>query len=85
MLPTFTHICISNQREQSLNQTDVKTDPRQRRIGNANKENVQQALSALALYPFTRRLGMTANAVNDLVDKARADAANPNLKAYFPL
>ena len=60
-------------------------ESRQRRIGSINHGNVQQALSALALYPFTRRLGMTIDAVNDLVNRARADAANRSLKAYFPL
>lgn len=61
------------------------TDARQRRIGDANKQNMQQALSALALYPFTQRLGMNVAAANDLINRARADAANANLKAYFPL
>ena len=46
---------------------------------------MNQALSTVALYPFTRRLGMTISDVNSLVTRARADAANPNLKAYFPL
>ncbi len=54
-------------------------------IGNANKDNVQQALRTLAVFPFTRRLGMTMEEVDLLVDRARADAANPSLKAYFPL
>lgn len=54
-------------------------------IGNANKENVQQTLRTLAVFPFTRRLGMTIGDVDLLVDRARADAVNPSLKAYFPL
>ncbi|KAL8938389.1 MAG: hypothetical protein Q9211_003219 [Gyalolechia sp. 1 TL-2023] len=61
------------------------TDDKQRRIGEANKENIRQLLSTLAIFPFTRRLGMSINAVNDLVDRAREDAANPGLKPYFPL
>ena len=60
-------------------------DPTQRRIGNENKENIQEALRTLALYPFTRRLGMPIEEVNTLVARARADAANPSLRAYFPL
>ena len=60
-------------------------DARQRRIGNAYKENVEQTLMTLALYPFIQRLGMTIEALNDLVTRAREDAANPSLKAYFPL
>lgn len=61
------------------------TDARQRRIGEANKENIRQLLSTLAIFPFTRRLGMSINAVNELVNRARADAANANLRPYFPL
>lgn len=63
----------------------VMIDARQRRIGDANKQNMQQALDALALYPFTQRLGMNVAAANDLINRARADAANASLKAYFPL
>ncbi|KAL9600330.1 MAG: hypothetical protein Q9219_003280 [cf. Caloplaca sp. 3 TL-2023] len=61
------------------------TDARQRRIGDANKENARQLLSTLAIFPFTRKLGMSINDVNDLVNRARADAANVGLKPYFPL
>lgn len=63
----------------------IKTDPRTRRIGNANRENIQQALSNLAIFPFTRRLGMAIQEVRSLVASACADAANPELKAYFPM
>ena len=63
----------------------IGVDPRQRLIGNVNKENIQQALRTLAIYPFTRFLGMTMEEVDSLVDRARADAANQDLKAYFPL
>ena len=70
---------------QNLADWSMFVDPRQRLIGNANKENVQQALRTLALLPFTRRLGMTMQEVDSLVSRARSDAANPSLKAYFPL
>ncbi len=60
-------------------------DSRQQLIGNANKENIQQALRTLAIFPFTRRLGMTMEEADILVGRARTDAANTSLKAYFPL
>ncbi|KAL8677740.1 MAG: hypothetical protein Q9186_005850 [Xanthomendoza sp. 1 TL-2023] len=58
---------------------------RQRRIGQANRENIDRLLAAFAIFPFTRRLGMSINAVNELVNRARVDATNANLKPYFPL
>ncbi|KAL6717206.1 hypothetical protein ACLMJK_005121 [Lecanora helva] len=64
---------------------DDVTDSRERRIGEENRDNIQQALSTLAIYPFTSRLGMSIQEVRALVASARVDAANPKLKAYFPL
>lgn len=61
------------------------SDPKQRRIGNAKQENIRQALTTLAIFPFTRRLGLTIEEVHTLVAGACTDAANPGLKAYFPL
>ena len=63
----------------------TSTDPRSRRIGDANRDNIQQALSNLAIFPFTRRLGMAIEDVRALVASACIDAANPGLKAYFPM
>ena len=60
-------------------------DLRERRIGDANRENIQQALSNLAIFPFTRYLGMAIGDVRALVASACVDAANPNLRAYFPM
>ncbi|KAK3176798.1 hypothetical protein OEA41_008123 [Lepraria neglecta] len=60
-------------------------DPRSRRIGDANRDNIQQALSNLGIFPFTRRLGMAIEDVRALVARACVDAANPGLKAYFPI
>ena len=60
-------------------------DPRERQIGEANRDNVHHLLSNLAVYPFTERLGMSIDDVNALVDRARREAANPQLKPYFPL
>ena len=65
--------------------TSMLTDPRERRIGEENRHNVDQALSNLAIFPFTRRLGMSIQEVRALVASACVDAANPALKAYFPL
>lgn len=58
---------------------------RQRRIGEANKENIQELLNTLAIFPFTQRLGMSINAVTTLVNSARVDAISAGLRPYFPL
>jgi hypothetical protein len=63
----------------------INLDPRQRRIGNANREITSTMLSTLAVYPFTRQLGMTNQEYGILVAQARADAANHNLRPYFPV
>ena len=60
-------------------------DERQRRIGNANRDTIHQTLRNLAIFPFTRRLGMRVEEVLELVSRASEDAANPDLKSYFPL
>ncbi|KAL8709327.1 MAG: hypothetical protein Q9220_005920 [cf. Caloplaca sp. 1 TL-2023] len=59
--------------------------PKQRRVGEAMRTNIDGLLSTFAIFPFTRRLGMSVNAVNDLVSRARVDVANAQLKPYFPL
>ncbi|KAL2217874.1 S-adenosyl-L-methionine-dependent methyltransferase [Thermoascus aurantiacus ATCC 26904] len=61
------------------------TDPRMREIGALNRENVHRLLSATAIYPFTQRLGMSRDEFEVLVARARQEADNPSLKAYFPL
>ena len=63
----------------------MMVDSRQQRIGVANKDNIHQGLRTLALYPFTRRLGMTVEGFDDLIGRACMEAADPRLKAYFPL
>ncbi|KAL8900978.1 MAG: hypothetical protein Q9192_000801 [Flavoplaca navasiana] len=60
-------------------------DARQRRVGQANRDNIQRLLSSFAIFPFTRRLGMSIEVVHNLIDRARVDAANAQLKPYFPL
>lgn len=60
-------------------------DPRDREIGEMNRENVRRLLSALALYPLTQRLGMALAEFQALVARAQTEAADPSLKAYFPL
>ncbi|KAI4288688.1 MAG: hypothetical protein L6R35_002055, partial [Caloplaca aegaea] len=62
-----------------------RPDARQRRIGEANEGNTQELLNTLAIFPFTQRLGMSIDAVTDLVRRARHDAATAGLKPYFPL
>ena len=60
-------------------------DPKERRIGNAEQETTRKALTSMGLFPFTKHLGMTIGEVHALVARACIDAANPDLKAYFPL
>ncbi|KAJ2898899.1 UMTA methyltransferase [Zalerion maritima] len=60
-------------------------DPSQHNIGLANTENIGPMLSSLATYPFTELLGMSITDVQLLVAQAKAEAANPGLKPYFPL
>ena len=61
------------------------TDPKERQIGRAEQETIRKALTSMGLFPFTRRLSMTIEEVHALVARACIDAANPDLKAYFPL
>lgn len=63
----------------------IPIDPKERRIGNAKQENIRQALTSLSIFPFTTRLGLGIEEVHALVAGACIDAANPDLKAYFPL
>ncbi|KAI9821314.1 MAG: hypothetical protein M1827_004050 [Pycnora praestabilis] len=60
-------------------------DPREFEIGNLNRQNVQKLLGNLSLYPFTERLGMALEEMLVLVARARSEADDPSLKAYFPL
>ncbi|EPE31336.1 S-adenosyl-L-methionine-dependent methyltransferase [Glarea lozoyensis ATCC 20868] len=61
-------------------------DERDNAIGAANRENVQRMLSALAIYPFTERLGMAIQDVQLLVAQAKLEASNPAFKvtSSFP-
>ena len=59
--------------------------PRDQEIGHLNRENVSKLLYSLALYPFTERLGMSMQQMMVLIAHARREAADPSLKAYFPL
>ena len=60
-------------------------DAKERYIGNLNKEVASQLLKTLAIYPLTKRLGMSIEQVNELVARAQSDAANLSLRPYFPL
>lgn len=63
----------------------VSTDARGRRIGCANRDIIQHCLGTLSLYPFTRILGMSIDAFDELVGRASAVAIDPSFKAYFPM
>ncbi|KAJ5334059.1 uncharacterized protein N7506_007842 [Penicillium brevicompactum] len=60
-------------------------DPRMREIGGSNCDNIKQLLQSLALYPLTQRLHMSPEGFASLVSQAQQEAADPRLKAYFPL
>ncbi|KAH8691402.1 S-adenosyl-L-methionine-dependent methyltransferase [Talaromyces proteolyticus] len=60
-------------------------DSRTRQIGASNRPNVHQLLESVALYPFTQRLHMPEEDFWDLISRARAEADDLSLKAYFPL
>ncbi|OKL57114.1 hypothetical protein UA08_07526 [Talaromyces atroroseus] len=61
------------------------TDPRMRQIGAANRNNVHQLLESVALYPLTQRVHMSHDEFSTLINRARAEVDDHNLKAYFPL
>jgi hypothetical protein len=50
-----------------------------------NLENTRKLFSSIALYPLTQRSRMPLQDFEDLVARARQEAENPSLKAYFPL
>ncbi|KMU73745.1 hypothetical protein CISG_03795 [Coccidioides immitis RMSCC 3703] len=60
-------------------------DPRMRVIGAMNRDNTQQWLSSLALYPFMQKLHMSRDELNNIITHAREEADDPSLRAYVPL
>ncbi|KAM0309919.1 hypothetical protein ACHAO8_008600 [Botrytis cinerea] len=52
-------------------------------IGTANRENVQQFLGSIAIYPFAERLEMPIQDVQLLVAQARVEADDPLLKVII--
>lgn len=50
-----------------------------------NLENFDRLLDSFGLWPFTQRLGMTAEQVTALNCRARGEARDPRVKAYLPL
>lgn len=87
---------VNNYRAMKHTSTNCTIDPREYNIGTANRENVQQFLGSMALYPFTERLGqvplshynhfnltyprMPIQDVQLLVAQARGEADDPSLK-----
>lgn len=63
----------------------LELDPRMRQIGALNRDNVHRFLSSMALYPLTQRLHMSEQEFEDLIARARQEADDHSLKAYFPL
>ncbi|GIJ98582.1 hypothetical protein Aspvir_000700 [Aspergillus viridinutans] len=60
-------------------------DHRMREIGMLNRENVNNLLPSLALYPLTQISGMPQQDFQELITQAREEAETASLKAYFPL
>ncbi|KAK6609859.1 hypothetical protein ACHAPF_010932 [Botrytis cinerea] len=58
-------------------------DARDYDIGTANRENVQQFLGSIAIYPFAERLEMPIQDVQLLVAQARVEADDPLLKVII--
>lgn len=50
-----------------------------------NRENAKRLFLALALYPFTQKLRMSLEEVQELTTRAAQEADTPRLKAYFPV
>ncbi|KAF2094054.1 S-adenosyl-L-methionine-dependent methyltransferase [Rhizodiscina lignyota] len=60
-------------------------DERMRNVGTQNVENVSLMLDSHAIWPFTHRLGWTAQQVGWLTDGARTELRDDSLKLYMPL
>jgi hypothetical protein len=50
-----------------------------------NMENMSEMLFSHSLYPFTYKLGMTAEQVEQLTDRAKEELQEPRLKLYVEL
>ncbi|KMP06584.1 hypothetical protein CIRG_06265 [Coccidioides immitis RMSCC 2394] len=74
----YYHLLGAGHRSRSL-------DPRMRVIGAMNRDNTQQWLSSLALYPFMQKLHMSRDELNNIITHAREEADDPSLRAYVPL
>ncbi|TQV94783.1 UMTA methyltransferase [Cordyceps javanica] len=61
------------------------TEPRDQRIGRANRENIKELLATAGLYPLTEQARMPMEEFEQLISSARDEAGDPALKAYFPL
>lgn len=60
-------------------------DQKQFQIGELNRENTSRLLDSMVLWPFLEMLKMNREDLVVLIAHARAEAAHPGLKAYFPL
>ncbi|KAJ3481065.1 hypothetical protein NLG97_g7915 [Lecanicillium saksenae] len=59
---------------------DSGTEPRDQRIGRANRENIKELLATAALYPLTEQRKMPIEEFEELISKARDEAGDPALK-----
>ncbi|KAK8148529.1 hypothetical protein G3M48_009920 [Beauveria asiatica] len=63
----------------------VHAKPRDERIGRANRENIKELLATASLYPLTEQMKIPMEEYEQLISRARDEAGDPVLKAYFPL
>ncbi|KAF2433501.1 hypothetical protein EJ08DRAFT_628691 [Tothia fuscella] len=61
------------------------TDPRQRKIGEWNQNNMNSMLDSHALWPITTRLGWTRQQVGWLTEGAKQEMHHANLRLYIRL
>ncbi|KAF7163148.1 hypothetical protein CNMCM5623_008218 [Aspergillus felis] len=59
-------------------------DRKMQEIGMLNRDNVNNLLPSLALYPLTQISGMPQQDFQELITQAREEAETTSLKAYFP-
>lgn len=64
---------------------DTLDPPKQARIGDMVQKHAKETMRSLAILPLTKILGMPITEVDDLIERAAADALDASLKPYFSL
>lgn len=63
----------------------MEIDPMIRELGVMNQDNARGLLESMAIYPLMERIHLSREEFRTLVARAREEAGNLSLKAYFPL